>query len=59
MLFNSFFKKGTFIIPDNSYTSNKDLDSTKFYKETGLLKPDWKELVEELLVDCQSNFKYY
>lgn len=59
MLFNSFFKKGAFIIPDSSYTSNKDLDSTKFYKETGLLKPDWNELVEELLVDCQSNFKYY
>lgn len=58
-LFNSFFKKGTSIIPDSSYTSNKDLDSTKFYKDIGLIKPNWGDLVEELLVDCQSNLKYY
>lgn len=58
-LFNSFFKKGTSIIPDSSYTSNKDLDSTKFYKDIGLIKPNWEDLVEELLVDCQSNLKYY
>lgn len=58
-LFNSFFKKGTLIIPDSSYTSNKDLDSTNFYKKTGFEKPNWKELVEELLIDCESNKKYY
>jgi len=58
-LFNSYFKKGTSIMPDGSYTSNKDLDSTKFFKETGLIKPNWKELVEELLIDSQSNSKYY
>lgn len=58
-LFNSYFKKGTSIMPDGSYTSNKDLDSTKFYKETGLIKPNWEDLVEELLIDSQSNSKYY
>jgi dTDP-4-dehydrorhamnose reductase len=58
-LFNSFFKKEISITSDSSYTSNKDLNSTNFYKETGFLKPNWKELVEELLVDCQSNSKYY
>jgi dTDP-4-dehydrorhamnose reductase len=58
-LFNLFFKKGTTISPDSSYTSNKELDSTKFFKETNLEKPIWKELVEELLIDSVSNLKYY
>jgi dTDP-4-dehydrorhamnose reductase len=58
-LFNLYFKKGACIIPDNIYTSNKDLDSTRFFKYTGLLKPSWKELVEELLIDCKLNSKYY
>jgi len=58
-LFNSYFNNESSIIPDNSYTSNKDLDSSKFYKDTGLIKPNWKELVEELFIDSQSNSKYY
>lgn len=58
-IFNSLFMKGISIVPDNNYTSNKDLDSKKFYEETNLIKPNWKELAEELLIDCQSNSKYY
>jgi len=58
-LFNSLFKKGTMIYQDNSYTSNKELDSTKFFKETGFEKPNWKELAEELFIDSESNLKYY
>jgi dTDP-4-dehydrorhamnose reductase len=58
-LFNYFFKKETTIIPENSYTSNKDLDSTKFYKDTGFEKPNWEQLAKELLKDSESNSKYY
>jgi len=58
-LFNDFFKKDTTIIPESSYTSNKDLDSTKFYTDTGFEKPNWKELAKELLIDSESNSKYY
>jgi dTDP-4-dehydrorhamnose reductase len=58
-LFNTYFNKGASIVQDNSYTTNKDLDSTKFFKETGLFKPNWNELVEELLIDCKLNSKYY
>lgn len=58
-LFNSLFKKGTLIYQDNSYSSNKDLDSTRFFKETGFAKPNWEELAEELFIDSESNFKYY
>jgi dTDP-4-dehydrorhamnose reductase len=58
-IFNTLFKKGTSIIPESSYASNKDLDSTKFFEKTGFIKPNWNDLAEELLIDCQSNSKYY
>jgi dTDP-4-dehydrorhamnose reductase len=58
-IFNMYFKKEAYIIPDNIYSSNKDLDSTKFFKETGFIKPNWEELIEELLIDCKLNSKYY
>lgn len=58
-LFNQYFNKKCFIIADDSYISNKDLDSTKFYLETGFEKPNWSELIEELASDCELNAKYY
>ena len=58
-LFNLSFNKGIFIYPDDTYVSNKDLDSNKFYNETGYEKPSWNALVSELLIDSQTNLKYY
>lgn len=58
-LFNASFNKGNSIYPDDTYVSNKDLVSTNFYNETGFIKPNWNELVSELLLDNQSNSKYY
>ena len=58
-LFNIGFKKGVSIIPDDSYTSNKDLISTNFFNFIFCLKPNWNELIEDLLKDCELNSKYY
>ena len=58
-LFNQYFNKECFIEADNSYISNKDLDSAKFYFETGFKKPNWSELIKELVSDCELNAKYY
>lgn len=58
-LFNASFNNGNSIYPDDTYESNKDLDSNKFYNETGFVKPSWNELITELLIDTQSNLKYY
>lgn len=58
-LFNTSFNNGNSIYPDDTYASNKDLDSDKFYRETGWQKPCWNELIAELLIDSQTNLKYY
>jgi dTDP-4-dehydrorhamnose reductase len=58
-LFNTSFNTGNSIYPDDTYVSNKDLNSNKFYNETRFAKPSWNELVSELLIDSQTNFNYY
>lgn len=58
-LFNTHFEINADIIADNSYVSNKDLDSNRFYEQTGFKKPNWKELIEELKNDSDQNKKYY
>jgi dTDP-4-dehydrorhamnose reductase len=37
---------------DNSYTSNKNLISDKFFNEIGIEKPDWTDLIRQLKDDC-------
>jgi len=58
-LFNASFNNENAIYPDDTYESNKDLDSNKFYNETGFVKPSWNELITELIIDIQTNLKYY
>lgn len=47
-IFNNLFKINIIIEPDESYHSNKSLDSSKFYDYTGFIKPNWEELVTDL-----------
>ena len=58
-LFNQYFNKKCQVTSDDSYISNKDLNSTKFYRETGFKKPDWIELIQELVKDSELNARYY
>lgn len=58
-LFVKFFNINTSIKSDTSYISKKDLDSSKFYIETGFKKPNWDDLILELKQDFQDNFKIY
>lgn len=58
-LFNQYFNKKCHVISDDSYISNKDLNSSKFYRETGFKKPDWIELIQELVKDSELNARYY
>jgi dTDP-4-dehydrorhamnose reductase len=58
-LLNTHFNTNVDIIPDPSYSSNKTLDSTLFYKKTGFKKHNWDELVIELKNDCEVNDIYY
>ena len=58
-LLNSHFNNNVDVILDDSYSSNKTLDSTLFYKKTGFKKEDWQELVLELKKDCEVNSIYY
>jgi dTDP-4-dehydrorhamnose reductase len=58
-LLNTHFNTNVDIISDDSYSSNKTLDSSLFYEKTGFKKPDWHELVLELKKDCEVNNIYY
>ena len=47
-IFNNKFENNVIIEPDESYHSNKSLDSSKFYDYTGFKKPNWEELIIDL-----------
>ena len=58
-LFVKEFNINIDIISDDSYISKKDLDSTKFYNELGIDKPNWNDLIIELSNDYLNNLNIY
>lgn len=58
-LFNIHFKIGANIECENSYVSDKSLNSTKFYTTTGFIKPNWNDLMIDLIKDDDSFNKFY
>ena len=57
-LFNKYFDINVKIEMDNSYTSNKNLISEKFYKEIGIIQPNWEDLIMQFKDDCIINNLY-
>lgn len=58
-LFNEYFKTNITIIPNDLYTTNKVLNSDKFYKKTGFKRQNWHELIKDLENDSNENKKLY
>jgi dTDP-4-dehydrorhamnose reductase len=51
-MFKDQFNINANIEMDNSYTSNKNLISDKFFNEIGIEKPNWIDLIRQLKDDC-------
>lgn len=49
---NEHFAINSIIEMDNSYKSNKNLISDKFFIEIGIEKPNWTDLIRQLKDDC-------
>ena len=58
-LCNEYFDINATLEMDESYKSNKNLLSDKLYKEIGIEKPNWIDLIRQLKADCQINNKLY
>ena len=58
-LFNEYFGTNITIIPNNLYATNKALNSEKFFKKTGFIKPDWVYLIKDLVNDNKVNKQIY
>ncbi len=58
-LFNTYYKKNVTILNDDNYKSNKDLDSSRFFEVTKFEKPNWNDLLLELLQDSKLNSEIY
>ena len=50
-LINNKFNLNITIKESNQINSNKVLISSKFVNETGILKPSWEDLIDELYED--------
>ena len=57
-LFNKHFDINAKIEVDNSYSSNKNLISEKFYNEIGIKQPNWQDLIMQFKDDCIINNLY-
>ena len=58
-LFNEYFDTNITIIPNNLFATNKALNSEKFFKKTGFIKPDWVDLIKDLVNDNKENKHLY
>jgi dTDP-4-dehydrorhamnose reductase len=58
-LFNDYFQTNINIVPNNLYVTNKVLNSDKFYKITGFKKPDWENLIKDLVNDSKEHKQIY
>lgn len=58
-LCNEHFGINAIIEMDNSYSSNKNLISDKFFNEIGIEQPNWVGLIRQLKDDCLINNNLY
>jgi dTDP-4-dehydrorhamnose reductase len=58
-LFNEHFEMNAKILDYNSYVSNKNLISSRFFSAIGLEQPEWGSLISQLKVDCIQNNNLY
>jgi dTDP-4-dehydrorhamnose reductase len=56
---NLYFKLNLDIVKDTSFSSNKSLNSGRFFAETGFTKPDWDKMLFDLYIDCENNNNLY
>ena len=56
---NHYFKLNIDIVKDYSYSSNKSLNSDRFFLETKFKKPNWDEMLLNLYSDSRRNFNLY
>ena len=56
---NYYFKLNIDIVKDSSYSSNKSLNSNRFFTETNLKKPNWDKMLYNLYIDCENNNNLY
>jgi dTDP-4-dehydrorhamnose reductase len=56
---NHYFKLHINLVKDSSYSSNKSLNSDRFFSKTKLKKPDWDDMLLNLYIDSVNNKKLY
>ena len=56
---NLYFKLNLDIVKDISFSSNKSLNSGRFFAETSFKKPDWDKMLSDLYIDCENNNNLY
>ncbi len=56
---NQYFKLNIDILKDTSFSSNKSLNSERFFAETSFKKPDWDKMLSDLYIDCENNNNLY
>lgn len=56
---NHYFKLNIDIVKDYSYSSNKSLNSDRFFSKTKFKKPNWDEMLLNLYLDSEKNYNLY
>lgn len=56
---NYYFKLNIDIVKDTSYSSNKSLNSSRFFSETKFKKPDWDDMLLDMYLDSENNKNLY
>ncbi len=56
---NYHFKLNIDIVKDSSFSSNKSLNSSKFFSETNFDRPNWDDMLSELAFDSQKKNNLY
>lgn len=56
---NLYFKLNLDIVKDTSFSSNKSLNSERFFAETNFNKPNWNKMLSDLYIDCENNNHLY
>jgi len=56
---NLYFKLNLDIVKDTSFSSNKSLNSKRFFAETSFKKPEWDNMLFDLYIDCENNNNLY
>lgn len=52
-MLNAAFNCGTTIVPDDSLVIDRSLDGSSFHQATGIIVPEWTEMVAEMAEDSE------